>query len=81
MPGRCVIGCCLAYGRRDGAFRFVRLALIAASWLIVLLVVIAIAVLYARIGKEEAMMIEQFGDEYRKYMKRTRRFLPSIRIR
>ncbi len=55
---------------------FVGLALISACWLIVLLVVIAIAVLYARIGKEEAMMIEQFGDEYRKYMNRTGRFLP-----
>ncbi len=55
---------------------FVGLALISASWLIVILVVAAILVLYARIGKEETMMIEQFGDEYRAYMRRTGRFLP-----
>jgi protein-S-isoprenylcysteine O-methyltransferase Ste14 len=51
-------------------------ALVSASWLIVVLVVVAILVLYARIGKEETMMIEQFGDEYRAYMQRTGRFLP-----
>jgi protein-S-isoprenylcysteine O-methyltransferase Ste14 len=55
---------------------FVGLALISASWLIVILVVAAILVLYARIGKEEAMMIEQFGAEYRAYMRRTGRLLP-----
>lgn len=57
---------------------FVGLAFISASWLIVLLVVISIAVLYARIGKEEAMMIGQFGDKYREYMKHTGRFLPGL---
>jgi protein-S-isoprenylcysteine O-methyltransferase Ste14 len=56
---------------------FVGLALIAASWMIVLLVAVSVAVLYARVGKEEAMMIEQFGDKYRAYMKRTGRFLPG----
>jgi protein-S-isoprenylcysteine O-methyltransferase Ste14 len=55
---------------------FVGLALLSASWLFVILVVAAILVLYARIGKEETMMIEQFGDEYRAYMRRTGRFLP-----
>ncbi|MBN1886828.1 MAG: isoprenylcysteine carboxylmethyltransferase family protein [Thermoflexales bacterium] len=57
---------------------FVGLALTAASWLIVLLVVISIAGLYARIGKEEGMMVEQFGDEYCQYMKHTGRFLPGL---
>ncbi len=28
--------------------------------------------------KEKAMMIEQFGDEYREYMKRSGRFLPRL---
>ena len=55
---------------------FVGVALVSASWLIVILIVAAILVLYARIGKEETMMIEQFGDEYRAYMRRTGRFLP-----
>jgi protein-S-isoprenylcysteine O-methyltransferase Ste14 len=57
---------------------FVGLALISASWLIVILVVAAILVLYARIGKEETMMSEQFGDEYRAYMQRTGRLLPRL---
>jgi len=54
------------------------LALVSASWLIVLLVVAAIFVLYARIGKEETMMTEQFGDEYRAYVQQTGRFLPRL---
>jgi protein-S-isoprenylcysteine O-methyltransferase Ste14 len=53
---------------------FVGLALVSASWLVVLLVVAAIFVLYARIGKEETMLIEQFGNEYRAYMQQTGRF-------
>jgi protein-S-isoprenylcysteine O-methyltransferase Ste14 len=57
---------------------FAGLVFVAASWLVVLLVAVAIFVLYARIGKEEAMMIEQFGDEYRIYMQRTGRFLPRL---
>jgi protein-S-isoprenylcysteine O-methyltransferase Ste14 len=60
-----------------GAVRFfVGLALISASWLIVIPVVAAILVLYARLGKEETMMTEQFGAEYRAYMQRTGRLLP-----
>jgi len=55
---------------------FVGQALVSASWLIVVLIVASILVLYTRIGKEETMMIEQFGDEYRAYMRRTGRFLP-----
>jgi len=38
-----------------------------------------IVLLYARVGKEEAMMIERFSDEYRSYMKRTGRFLPRFK--
>jgi protein-S-isoprenylcysteine O-methyltransferase Ste14 len=58
---------------------FVGAALLSANWLIVVLVVVAILVLYRRIGEEEAMMIEQFGDEYRVYMQGTGRFLPRLR--
>ncbi|GAH99311.1 unnamed protein product [marine sediment metagenome] len=31
------------------------------------------------IGKEEKMLLEQFGDEYRTYMERTGRLLPRFR--
>jgi len=32
-----------------------------------------------RVGDEEALMIEEYGDQYRAYMQRTGRFLPRIR--
>jgi hypothetical protein len=38
-----------------------------------------VAFLAARVPKEEQMMLEQFGDEYRDYMKRTGRYLPPLR--
>lgn len=31
-----------------------------------------------RVSKEEALMIERFGDDYREYMRRTGRFLPRL---
>ena len=34
----------------------------------------------ARVSKEEALMIEEFGDQYRAYMERTGRFLPSMKV-
>jgi protein-S-isoprenylcysteine O-methyltransferase Ste14 len=55
------------------------LALMSASWLIVLLAAMTFMVLYARAGKEEAMMIENLGDEYRAYMRCTGRLLPRFR--
>ena len=33
---------------------------------------------FLRIGREEQLMIEAFGDEYRDYMRRTSRVLPGI---
>ena len=57
---------------------FIASSLISANWLFILLTMVAIIGLYTRIGKEEIMMIEQFGDEYRDYMKRTGRILPRL---
>jgi protein-S-isoprenylcysteine O-methyltransferase Ste14 len=57
---------------------FVGVSLISAFWLIVLLVVGSMLMLYMRLDKEEAMMIEQFGDAYRAYMRRTGRLLPRL---
>lgn len=37
-----------------------------------------IFVLYARIDKEEAMMIEEFSGDSRVYTQRTGRFLPRL---
>lgn len=40
---------------------------------------IGFGILFAfRVGREEAMMLDTFGDEYRDYMKRTARVVPGI---
>jgi len=33
---------------------------------------------FMRVGHEEQMMIDAFGDEYRRYMQRTARVIPGI---
>jgi protein-S-isoprenylcysteine O-methyltransferase Ste14 len=63
-----------------GAFTFiVALALVASNWLILLPALAIITQIYRQIGKEEAMLIERFGDEYREYMRRTSRIIPKFR--
>jgi len=53
------------------------LALVTANWVFVVLAVAMIAGLFARVPKEEQMMIEEFGEEYKAYMQRTGRFFPK----
>ncbi len=76
----------------DGPYRFVRhpmysliflyglgLLLLTANWLIGLPMLLgAAAFIIPRVGKEEALMLEQFGDNYKEYMERTGRFLPRL---
>jgi protein-S-isoprenylcysteine O-methyltransferase Ste14 len=52
------------------------LGLLTANWIFVAMAVLSIAGTMARIPKEEQMMLEAFGDEYKAYMQRTGRFLP-----
>ena len=53
--------------------------LISANWLIGLTWVgMTLLEVASRIGFEENLMIEYFGDQYRDYMKRTGRLLPKI---
>ena len=54
------------------------ISLMSANWLLGAGSTVAIVVLYQRIDEEEAMMIEQFGDEYRSYMERTGRLVPRF---
>lgn len=59
---------------------FLGLLLISANWMVGIPALIALPlILVKRLGSEEALMIEQFGSDYREYMKRTGRFLPRLR--
>ena len=51
-------------------------ALVTANWVFVILAVMVIAGMMARVPREEQMMLEEFGEEYRAYMRRTGRFFP-----
>jgi len=53
------------------------IALVTANWFFIALLVVSIVVLALRIPKEEQMMVEDFGEEYKAYMQRTGRLLPK----
>jgi protein-S-isoprenylcysteine O-methyltransferase Ste14 len=55
------------------------MALVAASWLMLLPGVALTIILYIQVGIEEASLMAHFGDAYREYMKRTPRLLPKLR--
>ena len=54
------------------------LAFVTANWVFVVLAVVVIAGIFARVPREEQMMIEEFGEEYKAYMQSTGRFLPKL---
>ena len=55
------------------------LLLLTVNWFIGVPLLVGLAlVIFTQVGKEEATMIEQFGDEYHEYIKRTGRFLPRL---
>ncbi len=55
------------------------LAIVAANWVFLALAIVAITGLLLRVPKEEEMMLQEFGEEYRDYMRRTGKFLPRLR--
>lgn len=63
-----------------GTLLFLSFAVIAESWFITLMAILAFILLAIRLPNEETHLIEKFGDEYREYMKRTGRFFPKISI-
>ncbi len=76
----------------DGPYRWVRhplysvgstfwisLSLLAANWFMGLASVVVLVMLLVRLPKEEARLIERFGDEYRAYTERTGCLLPRLR--
>jgi len=52
--------------------------LVSANVLLLINYLLTIILIFARIPKEEKMLLDQFGDEYRAYMKRTGRLLPRF---
>jgi protein-S-isoprenylcysteine O-methyltransferase Ste14 len=61
-----------------GASLHISFGMMADSWFIALLGILAFIAMAIRTPKEEANLIEKFGDEYRDYMKRTGAFFPKI---
>ena len=61
-----------------GASLFVSFGMMADNWFIALLGLLMFIVMAIRTPKEEANLIEKFGDEYRNYMKNTGGFLPKL---
>ena len=53
------------------------LGLVAANWTSFVLAALGTLIVLIRIRREERMMLQHFGDEYREYIKRTGRLLPS----
>jgi protein-S-isoprenylcysteine O-methyltransferase Ste14 len=54
-------------------------ALLLPNWIAGLSGLVGFGTLFfGRVGHEERMMLERFGDEYRAYMARTKRIIPGI---
>lgn len=56
-------------------------SLLSANWIVALAYLLPVIGMYLfRVSDEEAMMVEQFGDEYRDYMQKTGRLLPKLSV-
>jgi protein-S-isoprenylcysteine O-methyltransferase Ste14 len=53
------------------------IAFVTANWFLIAFLVVSIVDLTLRIPKEEQMMIEEFGHEYKAYIQRTGRLIPK----
>lgn len=61
-----------------GSSFIVSFGMMADNWFIAAFGILAFILMASRTPKEEANLIEKFGDEYREYMKRTGRYLPRL---
>jgi len=62
-----------------GSSMFISFGMMADNWFIAALGILAFIAMAIRTPKEEANLVEKFGDEYREYMKRTGRYLPKLK--
>ena len=62
----------------SAALAIIAASLIAANWFLLAAGGLGFLLLVIRTTREEEHLIARFGDAYRKYMKRTGRFLPRI---
>ena len=60
-----------------GTLFWIGVSLVSASWFVGLMSMLSFAAVVIRTPIEEAKLIQRFGEDYRQYMKRTGRFLPS----
>ena len=62
-----------------GTVSAIGIGLALSTWLGAALAGAVLAAAYAaRIPKEEALLTQEFGDEYRSYVARTKRFVPFV---
>jgi protein-S-isoprenylcysteine O-methyltransferase Ste14 len=55
-------------------------SLLCANWVVALSYMLPVISIYlVRVSYEEEMMIEHFGDRYRKYMRSTGRLMPNLK--
>jgi protein-S-isoprenylcysteine O-methyltransferase Ste14 len=61
-----------------GSSMFIAIGLMADNWFIAILGVFTFIIMAVRTPREEANLIEKFGDDYLEYMQHTGRYLPKL---
>ncbi len=61
------------------ALLLIAISLAAANWFMLATGAIAFTLLAVRASREEDRLVARFGDDYRQYMARTNRFVPTVR--
>ncbi len=54
------------------------LALVSANWFFVGFFILSLVGLWVRVPREERMLLDKFGEQYREYMQSTGRFFPKM---
>lgn len=63
----------------SGLFAYVAgIAFVSANWMYAVMALLVIFGMSFRTPREEQLMIDKYGDEYRQYMQRTWRFFPKL---